>query len=349
MSQSSERARFGRNHIRVITQLPEVELAAVVDTDSVKAQQLAAEYGSSAFSSVEEVLGRIDAAIVATPTATHEAVATRLLDSGIDVLLEKPIAESSAAGERLARLAQLRNRILQVGHLERFNPAITALESALTIPLFFEIHRLSIFTPRSLDIDVVLDLMIHDLDIVLSFTREVPAEIRAAGISVLSQRVDIANVRLSFPSGCIANLTASRVSTEKVRKLRLFQPGEYISLDYQRQDAMRLAIRKNEPIPEFVPQNTPSFRPDSPQLGGFVPQNAAVPGFVPQIQAEQLAVSRGEPLQLELAAWVAAVRNRSQPRVDGFQAAAALRVAEAILDKIEEHAHLVAETIRLRT
>ncbi len=235
--------------------------------------------------------------------------------------MKSPSRSLPAAGERLARLAQLRGRILQVGHLERFNPAVAALESALTIPLFFEIHRLSVFTARSLDIDVVLDLMIHDLDIVLSFTREAPEEIRAAGISVLSPRVDIANVRLSFPSGCIANLTASRVSTEKVRKLRLFQPGEYISVDYQRQDAVRLAIRKNEPIPEFVPQ----------------------------IQAQQLAIARGEPLELELAAFFTAVRDRSQPRVDGFQAVNALRVAEAILDKIKQHAHLVAETIRLRT
>ncbi len=235
---------FGRNHVRVISQLPDVELAGIVDTDLAKAQQLAQEYGSSAFANAAEITGGIDAAIVATPTSSHEQVATLLLESGIDVLVEKPIADSSAAGERLARLAQERGRILQVGHLERFNPAVTALEKALTIPLFFEVHRLSVFTPRSLDVDVVLDLMIHDLDIVLSFTRELPQEIRAAGISVLSTRVDIANVRLSFPSGCIANLTASRVSTEQVRKLRLFQPGEYISLDYQRQEAIRLGNSK---------------------------------------------------------------------------------------------------------
>ncbi len=310
---------FGRNHVRVIGQLPDVDLVAIVDADTVKAQQLAREYNSSGFTTAEELPGHIDAAIVATPTATHEQVASRLLDAGIDVLVEKPIADSSAAGERLARLAQLRGRILQVGHLERFNPAIASLERALTIPLFFEIHRLSVFTPRSLDIDVVLDLMIHDLDIVLSFTREVPEEIRAAGISVLSPRVDIANVRLSFPSGCIANLTASRVSTEKIRKLRLFQPGEYISVDYQRQDAMRLAIRKNEPIPEFVPQNAPSLRPAT----------AHSAGFVPQIQAEHLPVCPDEPLQLELAAFFAAVRDRSEPRVDGFQAANALRVGRS--------------------
>ena len=321
---------FGRHHVRAIKQLPEVRLTGIVDAHLEKAQQLASEYGSRAFRTAEEVLSKIDAAIIATPTITHEEIATKLLHAGIDVLAEKPIASSSEAGERLARLAEQRGRILQVGHLERFNPAVMALERSLTTPLFFEVHRLSTFTPRSLDIDVVLDLMIHDLDIVLNFTRQIPEEIRAAGISVLSPRVDIANVRLSFPSGCIANLTASRISTEKIRKLRLFQPGEYISLDYQRQDALRVAIRKNEP---------------NPAGGEFVWQNAPPTEFVPQFDYNHLPVEHGEPLQLELAAFCAAVRDRSHPRVDGFQAANTLRVAEAILAKINEHAHLVAETL----
>jgi predicted dehydrogenase len=321
---------FGRHHVRAIKQLPQANLVAIVDTQLAKAQQLADEYQSRALSTTEAIFPSIDAAVVATPTITHEEIATKLLQAGIDVLVEKPIAASSEAGERLARLAEQGGRILQAGHLERFNPAVVALEQALTTPLFFEVHRLSTFTPRSLDIDVVLDLMIHDLDIVLHFTREMPDEIRAAGISVLSQRVDIANVRLSFASGCVANLTASRISTEKIRKLRLFQPGEYISLDYQRQDAIGLAIRKNEP---------------NPAEGEFVRQNATRTGFVPQFDCNHLPVEHGEPLQLELAAFFAAVRDRSRPRVDGFQAAKTLRVAEAILAKINEHAHLVAETL----
>lgn len=295
---------FGQHHIRVIRQLEGVELAAIVDADPAKAP----------LRSIEPILASVDAAIVATPTVTHEAIATRLLEAGMDVLVEKPIADSSAAGERLARLAQVRGRILQAGHLERFNPAILALEQHVTLPLFFEVHRLSVFTPRSLDIDVVLDLMIHDLDIVLSFTRKLPNEIRAAGISVLSGKVDIANVRLWFADGCVANLTASRVSTEKVRKLRLFQPGEYISVDYQRQEALVLRIRKNEPI-----------------------------GFVSQ----KLPVQAAEPLELELKAFFKAVRDRSRPKVDGFQATEALRLAESILDKIKEHADLVSDTLRL--
>lgn len=310
---------FGRNHVRVASQMPGVELVAVVDADLEKAQAIAQEYGSVACASLDELADRfprqIDAAVVATPTVTHEAITSRLLEDGIDVLVEKPIAPSAAAGERLARLAQERGRILQAGHLERFNPAVTALENALTIPLFFEVHRLSVFTPRSLDVDVVLDLMIHDLDIVLSFTRAMPVEIRAAGISVLSSKVDIANVRLSFASGCIANLTASRISVEQIRKLRLFQPGEYISVDYQRQDAARFGVGRD--------------KPGQPQIG-----------------FETLPVVRAEPLQLEQEAFFLAVRERSQPRVDGWQAAQALRVAESILARIEEHAALVAQTLR---
>lgn len=311
---------FGRHHVRAIKQLQEADLVAIVDIDLAKAQQLARDYGSRAFRDTSEALSEIDAAVVATPTVTHEQIGAHLMRAGIDVLIEKPIADSSAAGERLARVAEQNACILQVGHLERFNPAVTALERALTVPLFFEIHRLSTFTPRSLDIDVVLDLMIHDLDIVLNLTHELPDEIRAAGISVLSPRVDIANVRLSFASGCVANLTASRISTEKIRKLRVFQPGEYISLDYQRQDALRVAIRKNEP-------------------------NAAAGEFVRQFGFDHLPVERAEPLQLELKAFITAVRNRSKPHVDGYQAAATLRVAEAILDKINEHSHLVDETL----
>jgi predicted dehydrogenase len=304
---------FGKNHIRVIDQIESVELTAIIDTDLGKARQLAHDHRAEAFARISEALGLFDAAVVVTPTVTHEAIVAQLLESRIDVLVEKPIAASSRAGERLAQLAQTHDRILQAGHLERFNPAVAVLEKALTIPLFFEVHRLSVFTPRSLDIDVVLDLMIHDLDIVLSFTRQMPEEIRAAGISVLSPQVDIANVRLAFANGCIANLTASRVSTEKVRKLRLFQPGEYISIDYQRQDAIRLAIKGGE------------------------------------IAFEQLAVPRGEPLQLELAAFFDAVRSRTVPITDGFQAAKALQVAETILAKIKEHTDLVSETIRRRS
>ena len=304
---------FGRNHARVISQLEEAELAAIVDTDWARGQSLGQQYGCPAYSDIEAIFGKVDTAIVASPTETHADLAGRLLEAGIDVLVEKPIAGTSPDGGKLTRIAEERGRILQVGHLERFNPAVSALEQALTVPLFFEVHRLSMFTPRSLDIDVVLDLMIHDLDLVLSCVKESPVEIHAAGISVLSPKVDIANVRLVFPSGCIANLTASRVSTEQVRKLRLFQPGEYISVDYGRQEAIRLAVAPNKESP---------------------------------ISFEPLFVQKAEPLRLELESFFHCVRTRSRPRMDGFQATDALRVAESILDKIAKHAEVVANTIR---
>jgi predicted dehydrogenase len=229
---------------------------------------------------------------------------------GLDVMVEKPIAHTPAAARDLAEAAARRNRILQVGHLERFNPAIIGLEAAIGKPLFFEIHRLSEFSPRSLDVDVVLDLMIHDIDIVLSLTGETPEEIRAAGIRILSEKVDIANVRLQFPSGCVANLTASRVSTERVRKLRLFQPHEYISLDYSRQDAVR-------------------FRVKPPMAIDF----AALP------------VTKDEPLRLELESFFECITTRRPAKVTGEQGLAALQVACSILGKIEEHAQLVAKTL----
>jgi len=305
---------FGRNHARVLSRMPGVELVAIADVDLERAEQLAGEYGTQACAEMHDLRGQIDAATIATPTITHEAVATELLSSGVDVLIEKPIADSAEGGARLTRLAEENGQILQVGLLERFNPAVIELGKQCTTPLFFEVHRLSVFTPRSLDVDVVLDLMIHDLDIVLSLMGEQPREIRAAGISILSKKVDIANVRLSFARGCVANLTASRVSTEQVRKLRLFQPGEYLAVDYQRQDLVRLRILPNEL----------------------------------QIGLEQVAIQRDEPLQLELAAFVKAVRERGRPKVDGRQATEALRLAEEILVTIKEHAQTVSRTIARR-
>ncbi len=307
---------FGRHHARVVTQLKEqAELVAVVDNDADRRAQVAGEYGCVALPDLQSLVdlrGKIHAAIIATPTRLHAEMAAQLLQAGIDALVEKPIADVASKGEALIELAQRHGRVLQVGHLERFNPAVVALEQALTIPLFFEVHRLSVFSPRSLDIDVVLDLMIHDLDIVLSFARQMPSEVHGAGISVLSSKVDIANVRLVFPSGCIANLTASRVSTEQVRKLRLFQPGEYISLDYKRQDASRLAVSKE----------------------------------TLQIGFESLPVVAAEPLAEELQSFFECVRTRAQPRVGGREATNALQVAEAILAKIKAHGELVAETVR---
>ena len=301
---------FGRNHLRVIHQSPHAVLSGVIDMDRSRAESAGQDFQCRIFSCLEELAENSDAAVIATPTITHVEIGCRLIELGLDVLVEKPIAHEPDSGARLLEWAGKYKRILQVGHLERFNPAVLALERVLTKPLFFEIHRLSEFSPRSLDVDVVLDLMIHDIDIILALTGLMPEEIRAAGISILSQKVDIANVRLQFPGGCIANLTASRVSTERVRKLRLFQPHEYISLDYSRKDAIR-------------------FHVDPPMKIGF----------------EALPVTKDEPLRLELEEFVAAIQERREPRTSGRQALAALQVAHGILGKIKEHASLVKETL----
>lgn len=307
---------FGRNHVRVLKEMADVDLVAIYDSNVDRAAVVAAEYHCGLFAHLEALAGQVHAAIVATPTTTHADVATQLLASGIDVLIEKPIASSVEEGQRLTDLAEQKGRILQVGHLERFNPGVEALERAITTPLFFEIHRLSEFSPRSLDVDVVLDLMIHDLDIVLALTKEEPEEIRAAGISVLSDKVDIANVRLAFASGCVANLTASRISTERVRKLRLFQPGQYLSLDYQRQDVSVFSVAA-----------------------------VAGPAALPQIGRRSLPVAKAEPLLQELRGFVETVRTRGRPRVDGRAATKTLEVAQDILVKIQEHAGVVTQTL----
>ena len=197
---------FGRHHLRILGQSTGAELAGVVDSDPQRASAAASQYGCPVYASLADLAGKVDAAVVAVPTSAHADVGCALLESGIDVLVEKPIAADLASARRLVDTAARTGRILQVGHLERLNPAITALKKIVTLPLFFEIHRLSLFSPRSLDVDVVLDLMIHDLDIVLDLVGAMPEEIRAAGISILSDKVDIANVRLAFPGGCVANL-----------------------------------------------------------------------------------------------------------------------------------------------
>ena len=240
---------FGRNHLRVYRELEAagsgVTLAAVVEPDTALAAEHKSKYGVPVFSSVDQMLAsdlKLDAASVAVPTLHHHAVASTLLDAGLDLLVEKPLAASLAEADDLIARAQKGKRIVQVGHLERFNPAVLAIEPKLSRPMFFEAHRLSVFTPRSLDVDVVLDLMIHDLDIVLTFANSHVREVRAVGLPILSPKVDIANVRVEFESGCVANFTASRVSTERVRKLRFFEPRQYVSIDYARQDLLVIRL-----------------------------------------------------------------------------------------------------------
>lgn len=316
---------FGRNHARVYHELAQhgAELVAVVDSNLSTAESVASRFGCKAFSTVEELFGRVDAVSVAVPTIHHLQTAAALMAAGIDVLIEKPVASSLEEADELAALAKAHNRVVQVGHLERFNPAVRATIPLLTRPMFFECHRLSVFTPRSLDVDVVLDLMIHDLDIILSFVKTPLREIRAVGLPVLSGKVDIANVRLEFESGCVANLTASRVSTERVRKLRFFQPREYISLDYGRQDVLQFRIAQEE-----------KYSLD--QLLGMVgtPSDSPIPG----VSIHKPPVQTEEPLRAELKAFLEAVRTRSTPVVSLEDGRRALKVALEILQAIHEHA-----------
>jgi predicted dehydrogenase len=308
---------FGRNHARVYRQMAQqgeaVRLVGVVDTDLARADAVAGEFGCRAFGSIAQLIdthSEVQAASVAVPTMQHLGVARALMEAGIDVLVEKPLASSLAEASEMVHLAKRLGRIAQAGHLERFNPAVRATLPLVTQPMFFEVHRLSVFTPRSLDVDVVLDLMIHDLDIVLSFVNSPIREIRAVGLPILSPRVDIANVRLEFESGCVANFTASRVSTEKVRKLRFFQPRQYISLDYSRQDVLVFSVG---------------------------PEGAGAPSVNPNIGVVKRPVAAEEPLHAELQAFLQAVRERSRPLVSLEEGRRALALALDVAAAIAEH------------
>ena len=309
---------FGGNHARVYHQLQqqgEVRLVGVVDPNISRADGVAVEFGCKAFGSVQQMLtthSEVQAVSVAVPTVLHLEVARALLEGGIDVLIEKPLAATQAEANELMLLAKKHGRVAQVGHLERFNPAVRATVPLITHPMFFEVHRLSVFTPRALDVDVVLDLMIHDLDIVLAFVHSPVKEIRAVGLPILSDKVDIANVRVEFESGCVANFTASRVSTERVRKLRFFQPGQYISVDYGRQEVLVFSVGDAGPT--------------------------ARPSVNRQIHVDKPAIKAEEPLLAEIKAFLQSVRDRSQPVVSIEDGAHALEVALAIVAAIKRHA-----------
>lgn len=309
---------FGRNHARVYQQLQKagsVRLVGVVDPDTARADAVAAEFGCKAFGSVEQMLtthSEVQAASVAVPTVLHRQVASDLMEAGVDVLIEKPLAVTLAEADDLLRVAAQHKRVAQVGHLERFNPAVRATLPLLSRPMFFEVHRLSVFSPRALDVEVVLDLMIHDLDVVLTFVKSEVKEIRAVGLPILSGKVDIANVRVEFESGCVANFTASRVSTERVRKLRFFQPGQYISIDYARQDVLVFSVGN--------------------------PAEATQPSVNPRIQMAKPPITAEEPLLAEIKAFLQSVRNRSRPVVPLEDGRRALELALAILGEIGRHA-----------
>ena len=331
---------FGRNHLRVYRELESagfgVALVAAVEPDDARAADIAAKYAIPTFSTVDDLLAadlKVNAATVAVPTVHHHAVASTLLQAGLDLLVEKPLAATLVEADELVALAAKHERILQPGHLERFNPAVLAVQPQLRRPMFFESHRLSIFTPRSLDVDVVLDLMIHDLDIVLTFAASPVREVRAVGLPILSPKVDIANVRVEFESGCVANFTASRVSTERVRKLRFFEPRQYVSIDYARQDL--LVIRLDATVPAEIAAAVAAGKADPALLAKLTSGDHPSPG----LSFVKTAVTQGEPLRLEIESFLHAVRTRQQPRVTARQGRDALALALEIQASMVAHAH----------
>jgi predicted dehydrogenase len=291
---------IGREHTRIYSRLPGVELVGLCDIDGQVAQKLAQKHGVKSFPTVQAMAEEIDAATISTPTNTHHEIAGHLLGLGKHVLIEKPIADSTEQAKELVDLATSKGLVLQVGHIERFNPALSALEEKLTRPRFIEAHRLSTYPGRSTDIGVVLDLMIHDIEVILHLVRSPIVNIDSVGTAVLSKGEDIANARLRFENGCVANLTASRISFEKMRKIRVFQDDAYLSLDY-------------------FDQSGEIYRKiDS------------------QITKEKIKVEKDEPLKLELAAFVDCVQSRQAPRVGGAQASKALEIAMRITEQIAQ-------------
>jgi predicted dehydrogenase len=291
---------MGRNHVRLLSALPGAELVGIYDPDSRSAEAAAREHGARIFPRLEDLAGEIEAAVVAAPTVAHADMGCSLLARGLHVLIEKPLAASLAEADRL--LAAAGDRVLAVGHVEFFNPAVQALLAVRTPPRFVEVQRLGVFSPRSLDVDVILDLMIHDLQILHALDPSPVEEVRATGIAVLSPRIDIANVRLQFASGGVANLTASRVSSERARKLRAFLPNRYYSLDYQAQEIKGYRLEEGEGQRRILP--------------------------------DDLAVERAEPLKRELEAYLAACRGEPAPLVDGARGRQALATALAVVEAI---------------
>jgi predicted dehydrogenase len=301
---------LGEQHARVYASLEGVTLAGVSDVDVSRAGDVARRHGGKVLAGLAEVIAEADAVSVAVPTADHHRVARVLLDAGKDVLLEKPMTATVEEADELIRLAKERGAVLQIGHIERFNPAVDVLLAEARSPRFIEVHRLGSFSPRSLDVDVVLDLMIHDLDIVSCLDGTEAIQVDAVGVPVLTPRVDIANARLRFASGLIANLTASRVSTEKVRKFRVFSPRTYISVDFAAREAQVSRLKEGA-------------------------------GGRPEIVVERTGAPDVEPLRRQIEAFLGAVRSRGNPVVSGSEGRRALALAHRILGRMQAHAELV--------
>lgn len=297
---------LGQHHARVYASLPEAELVGIVDPFPGRAEEVANPLGAKVFPGHSDLFGKVDAVSIATPTVLHAEIGEQFLNEGIHVLVEKPIAHTLEDADRLIDAARKNDRVLQVGHLERFNPAVVELRKIVSEPRFFEAHRMGLFSPRSLDIDVVLDLMIHDLDIIGLLVPAQAAQLSAVGIAVLTDRIDIANARIQFEDGCVANITASRVSMEKIRKLRLFQKREYISLDYTRQDLAVFNVNRKSGMP------------------------------IPEIASQKIAPDKKEPLQQELMSFLKAAGGLGPIECRGKEGRRALALALQILERAEK-------------
>ena len=293
---------LGKHHARILSTLPGVELVAVVDSNRARADEVAAAHGTRPLADARELAGRVDAVTIAVPTEIHRDIALPFLAAGVPVLVEKPMARSLAEADEMIAASVKAGAALAVGHTERFNPAVAVARPLVANPRFIEVHRLGVFPERSLDIDVVFDLMIHDLDVVLSLVNAEVESIDAVGVPVLTGRVDIANARVRFANGCLANLTASRISRERVRKIRFFQPSAYLSIDY-------------------AAQKVEMFR-------------LVAGGGMPSIQGGDVPVVNEEPLVRELADFVEAIASKRAPLVTGEQGRRALALAQQITDKI---------------
>lgn len=318
---------MGKNHVRIFGELKDSYLSAVLDERVDVVHEMAAKYHARPCTTLEEFTQTVDAATIATPTVTHFAIAKHLLEHGKHVLVEKPFVETPEQARELCDLAQQKGLVLQVGHIERFNPVLSALEARLTHPRFIEATRLSPYPGRSLDVGVVLDVMIHDLEIILHLVNSPWVQVDAVGVPILSHREDIANVRIRFENGCVANITASRISQDKLRKIRVFQQDAYLSLDYQNQSGYLLRLaREGEKESSLIGK-----------ILGVAADATIVTEFAgKRIVREPVEVEKMEPLKRELADFVACARAGSQPKVSGREATAALELALEITRQIEQ-------------
>lgn len=317
---------MGRHHVRIYHELAETRLVGIVDRDLGKARELADKFKTDAFESIEPLLGKVKAVSVAVPTVAHLEVAKPFIESGVAVLIEKPLAPDSRTGRLLHKLAREKNVLLQVGHTERFNPVVRALHQMGVAPKFIETHRISPFTFRSADIGVVMDMMIHDIDVVLSLVRARPSRVEAVGVRVLARHEDVANAWVTFDNGCVANLTASRLALKTERKIRVFSEQAYLSLDYQKKTG--IAVKKDANL-DLLKLAREHDAKDLSQLAGI--------DYSTLVNVEPLQVDDVEPLRAELQSFIGALQSGRPPEVSAEDGVAAVELAEQIVAALKEH------------